>query len=102
MHDHSDNPARAIVWKHGVLSVESLGGMLGPTAFVLPDGRQVSPFQIAPWAQEQSSEPLPGILQRLRGEWVEQVGAASRTSSWRQKARSKGEALRRQACCARA
>ena len=69
MHDHPDNPARAIVWNHGVLSVESLGGMLGPTAFVLPDGRQVSPFQIAPWAQEQSSDPLPGILQRLRGEW---------------------------------
>jgi hypothetical protein len=60
---------RALAWDHGVTSVESLGGMLGATSFVLPDGRQVAPFQIAPWANEAGSEALPGILQRLRGEW---------------------------------
>ena len=60
---------RSLVWVHGVVSVESLGGMIGPTLFVLPDGRQVAPFQIAPWANEPGGEALPGILKRLRGEW---------------------------------
>lgn len=60
---------RSLAWEHGVVSVESLGGMLGPTLFVLPDGRQVAPFQIAPWASEPGGEGLPGILKRLRGEW---------------------------------
>lgn len=61
--------ARSLVWQHGVVSVESLGGMLGPTLFVLPDGRQVAPFQVAPWADEPGGGELPGILRRLRGEW---------------------------------
>ena len=61
--------SRALSWDRGVLSVESLGGMLGPTLFVLPDGRQVAPFQIAPWANQPGTEALPGILRRLRGEW---------------------------------
>lgn len=60
---------RALLWDRGVVSVESLGGMLGPTLFVLPDGRQVAPFQIAPWANEPGTETLPGVLRRLRGEW---------------------------------
>jgi hypothetical protein len=60
---------RSLVWAHGVVSVESLGGMIGPTLFVLPDGRQVAPFQVAPWANEAGGEALPGILKRLRGEW---------------------------------
>jgi hypothetical protein len=37
--------------------------------FVLPGGRQVAPFHIAPWAHEPRSEDLPAILRRLRGEW---------------------------------
>jgi hypothetical protein len=61
--------ARSLVWQHGVVSVEDLGGQLGPTLFVLPDGRQVAPFQIAPWADDPGGEGLPGILKRLRGEW---------------------------------
>jgi len=61
--------ARSLVWQHGVVSVEDLGGMLGPTLFVLPDGRQVAPFQIAHCADEPGGEELPGILKRLRGEW---------------------------------
>jgi hypothetical protein len=60
---------RALAWDHGVTSVESLGGMLGATSFVLPDGRQVAPLQIAPWGNEPGGENLPGILRRLRGEW---------------------------------
>ena len=61
--------ARSLVWQHGVVSVEDLGGQLGPTLFVLPDGRQVAPFQVAPWADEAGGETLPGVIRRLRGEW---------------------------------
>jgi hypothetical protein len=64
-----DHEAHALVWNHGVLSVENLGGMLGPTSFILQDGRQIAPFQIAPWANEPLSAEVPGVLRRLRGEW---------------------------------
>ncbi len=60
---------RAFSWAHGAGEIQSLGGMLGPVTFRLPDGREVSPFQIAPWADEPQAAALPGILQRLRGEW---------------------------------
>jgi len=60
---------RALGWRHGVVSVEALGGMVGPTLLLLPDGRQVAPFQVAPWANEPGGDALPGILRRLRGEW---------------------------------
>lgn len=60
---------KALGWSHGVLSVETLGGMLGPTVFVLPDGRQIAPFHIAPWFEGDAATDQPGILQRLRGEW---------------------------------
>jgi hypothetical protein len=61
--------SRSIAWSHGVVTLEALGGMIGPTSFVLPDGRQVAPFHIAPWFAEDTAPDLPGILQRLRGEW---------------------------------
>ncbi len=60
---------QSLAWPHGVVTVEGLGGMIGPTSFVLPDGRQVSPFHIAPWFDEPLPPGLPGILHRLRGEW---------------------------------
>jgi hypothetical protein len=65
----SANSRRILTWGFGTLSVETLGGMLGPTSFLLPDGRSVAPFQIAPWASEKDWPELPGILRRLRGEW---------------------------------
>lgn len=61
--------AKSLAWQHGVVSVEALGGMIGPSLFVLPDGRQIAPFQVAPWANETVQGELPGMLQRLRGEW---------------------------------
>lgn len=72
------NPkSRALTWSHGVFTLETLGGMLGPTVFVLPNGAHVAPFHIAPWFAEDSGD-LPGILQRLRGEWpCVPFGAAS-------------------------
>ena len=60
---------RGLGWAHGALTVQRLGAMLAPVTFVLADGRQVSPFHIAPWADEPDSEALPGILRKLRGEW---------------------------------
>ncbi|MCK3778170.1 hypothetical protein MZK49_15820 [Ensifer sesbaniae] len=60
---------RALAWAHGCLSVQSLGGMLGPVLFLLPDGRHVSPLHVAPWGSDPERDTLPEILQELRGEW---------------------------------
>ncbi len=60
---------RALGWAHGACTVQQLGAMIGPAVFLMPGGRQVSPLQVAPWAGLPGTEDLPGILQRLRGEW---------------------------------
>jgi hypothetical protein len=60
---------RTLGWRHGNVSVQALGGMLGPAVFILPDGRQVSPFHIAPWWNEPESAELDGLTRGLRGEW---------------------------------
>ncbi len=60
---------RTLSWDHGRIEVQSLGGMAGPITFRLPDGRNVQPMQVAPWADERGAGKLPGILRRLRGEW---------------------------------
>ena len=60
---------RSLAWSHGVVTVEALGGMIGASAFVLPDGRQVSPLHIAPWWGEALGAEVPALLRGLRGEW---------------------------------
>lgn len=65
--DHSH--MRSLAWKHGVVSVNALGGMIGPTVFVLPDGRPASPFHSAPWRNEPEADTLDGLLAGLQGEW---------------------------------
>ncbi|RVT82734.1 hypothetical protein DXV76_15980 [Rhodobacteraceae bacterium CCMM004] len=60
---------RSLAWDHGVVSVQALGGMIGPTAFVLPDGRQASPFHIPPWHADPQMRDEGGMLGGLRGEW---------------------------------
>lgn len=60
---------RAILWSHGLAVVQSLGGMLGPVTFRLPDGREVSPLHVAPWGDDPDRKAYPPILQELRGEW---------------------------------
>lgn len=60
---------RAVAWKHGVVSVDALGGMIGPTVFLLPNGRPVSPFHVAPWWNEEGGEHWDGLTKGLRGEW---------------------------------
>ena len=62
--------ATALGWEYGVLSVERRGAMLAPALFVLPDGRQVAPFQVAPWFSEPIAQELQGLMRRLRGEWT--------------------------------
>jgi hypothetical protein len=68
MSQHADE-FRGLGWRHGALTVQRHGAMLAPLTFLLADGRQVSPMHVAPWAGEPGTEALPGILQRLRGEW---------------------------------
>lgn len=66
-----------IRWDRGEASLQSLGGMLAPVRFELPDGRSVSPLHIAPWEDEDMSDQ-PGVLRRLRGDWpCVPFGAAS-------------------------
>ncbi len=60
---------RGLGWEFGSLSVQLHGGMLAPLTFVLPNGRQVSPLHIAPWANDPEAKSLPGILEKLRGDW---------------------------------
>ena len=50
---------RALAWPHGVLAVQSLGAMLAPITFILADGRQVSPMQVAPWPDEPGRRQPP-------------------------------------------
>jgi hypothetical protein len=63
------NTFRSVAWDHGCFAVQSLAGMLGPATFVLRDGRQAQPLQVAPWTFEPQASSLPPILRRLRGEW---------------------------------
>lgn len=60
---------RAAATPRTAFAIQRLGAQLGPAVFVLPDGRQVSPLHVAPWADEPGAEALPGILRSLRGEW---------------------------------
>ena len=60
---------RSLAWRHGVVSVNALGGMIGPTSFVLPDGRQASPFHIAPWFDDAQFLAQGDMLAGLSGEW---------------------------------
>jgi len=60
---------RAAATPRVAFAIQRLGAQLGPAVFVLPDGRQVSPLHVAPWADAPGAETLPGVLRSLRGEW---------------------------------
>lgn len=60
---------KSLGWLHGVVTLESFGGMIGATSLVLSDGRQVSPFHMAPWFAEPTAPDTPAIVRGLRGEW---------------------------------
>ena len=65
----SSDAYRGLGWKYGALVVQRHAAMLAPLTFLLPNGRQVNPLHVAPWSEEPIAAELPGILQRLRGEW---------------------------------
>jgi hypothetical protein len=48
--------------------VTQTGGHLGPVNFEL-EGRTVSPYALAPWAEEVTAADLPAILKVLRGDF---------------------------------
>ncbi|HTJ95490.1 MAG TPA: hypothetical protein VL424_20530 [Pararobbsia sp.] len=56
-------------WSFGTAEVQALAGMLAPLTFRLADGRSLQAMQIAPWAGTKEAAGLPGIMQRLRGDW---------------------------------
>jgi hypothetical protein len=64
----SDDAYRGRGWEHGAFVVQRYAGMLAPITFVLGDGRQVSPMQIAPWTGE--PEDYLGVNKKLRGDWA--------------------------------
>jgi hypothetical protein len=63
-----DQAYRGMGWEHGAFVVQRYAGMLAPITFVLGDGRQISPMQIAPWTGE--PEDHPGVDKKLRGDWA--------------------------------
>jgi hypothetical protein len=65
----SDDASRTLAWAHGSFELQRLGGMLAPVVFRAPDRPDFAPMQVAPWADEPGHEALPGLMQRLRGEW---------------------------------
>jgi hypothetical protein len=55
-------------WPFGTAEIISLGGMLGPVTFRLPDGRALQPMYLAPWLDDPATSNLPPLLRHLRGE----------------------------------
>jgi hypothetical protein len=53
---------------HVHANLTKLGGHLGPVAFRM-DHRIVTPFSIAPWAEEKLAKDTPAILRALRGDF---------------------------------
>ncbi|MEQ1954635.1 hypothetical protein [Mesorhizobium sp. CN2-181] len=71
-----------VTWDCGMATVQSLGAMLGPAEFLLPDGRRIQPLAVGEWGDDDTPEraALPGLLRRLRGEWpCVPFGVPSRT-----------------------
>ncbi|WP_374313911.1 hypothetical protein [Dongia sp.] len=56
-------------WPFGTAEIISLGGMLGPVNFRLPDGRALQPMYLAPWLNDPATPDLPPLLRHLRGEF---------------------------------
>src|SRR5690242_9546807 len=48
--------------------ITELGGHVGPVTFRLGD-REIQPFSIAPWYDEEIGDRYPGILRVLRGDF---------------------------------
>jgi hypothetical protein len=69
MTSDTNDPTRTLVWPHGRAELQRLGAMLAPVVFSAAGHADLSPMQVAPWADEPGGEALPGVLRRLRGDW---------------------------------
>lgn len=58
-----------MAWEHGSAQVQALGGMLGPLRLRLSPLQTLEVLHVAPWAEQPGTESLPGLMQKLRGEW---------------------------------
>jgi hypothetical protein len=52
------------------LAVTAVGGMLSPVIFFPNDSAPISPYAVAPWAEEPLPPGIPPMLAALRGDWV--------------------------------
>lgn len=51
------------------LAITRTGGMMGPVTFFPGERTPISPYAIAPWAEERLPDALPPMLAALRGDW---------------------------------
>lgn len=58
-----------LAWEHGSAEVQSLGAMIGPLSLRIDQDRELELMHVAPWAGMTRAGDLPGLMQRLRGEW---------------------------------
>ena len=68
LHIVHGQPSWSFRSSHVHANLTKLGGHLAPVAFRL-DHRLVSPFAIAPWAEEKVSPDTPALLRALRGDF---------------------------------
>lgn len=68
LHIVHGQPSWAFRSSHVHANLTKLGGHLGPVAFRL-DHRLVTPFSVAPWAEEKVTPDTPGLLRALRGDF---------------------------------
>jgi hypothetical protein len=68
LHTVHGQPSWSFRSSHVHANLTKLGGHLGPVAFRLAH-RLVTPFSVAPWAEEKIAPDLPVLLQALRGDF---------------------------------
>lgn len=68
LHIVHGQPSWSFRSSHVHAHLTKLGGHLGPVAFRLPH-RLVTPFSIAPWAEEKVAADTPALLRALRGDF---------------------------------
>jgi hypothetical protein len=68
LHPVHGQPSWTFRSSHVHASLTKLGGHLAPVAFRI-DHRLVSPFAIAPWAEEKVASDTPALLRALRGDF---------------------------------
>lgn len=51
------------------LAMTTVGCMLGPVTFFPRDAVPISPYAVAPWAEESLCPAIPQVLAGLRGDW---------------------------------